>query len=572
MESPAKTRGVINFGEFELDAAAGELRRQGSRLRLQDQPLQILQILIQRPGEIVSREELQKKIWPSDTFVDFDHGINNAIKRLREALGDTADTPRFVETLPRRGYRFVGKIERETPRFRSLAVLPLENLSRDPEQEYFADGLTEALITTLAKIGELRVVSRTSSMLYKGARKPLREIARELEVDTIVEGSVLRGGDRLRITAQLIDPVQESHLWAESYDRHLRDILDLQAEVARAIAHEIQIKLTPQEQAQLAQGHPVDPEAYEAYLKGRYHWIKRTREGHVKACEYFQQAIAKDPACAPAYAGLADALAIMGLWGLLDPENGCGKAKALAQKALAVDNSLAEAQTSLAWATFHYDYDFALAEKEFERAIELNPRYATAHHWFGMCLGMMGRYEEGYTELQRAIRLDPHASYIRFGSAFVHWCGHRYDQAIASCEKALELDANSAQVLGWLGLSYVAKGRFDTAVAVLEKSATISQRAPAPAGILGEAYAAAGSTDEAQKILQELTAQPHVTAYFVSRIYAALGNTEEAFKWLETAYRERGEWMALLKVDPRFDSLHGDARFQDLMRRLNFPS
>jgi tetratricopeptide (TPR) repeat protein len=383
---------------------------------------------------------------------------------------------------------------------------------------------------------------------------------------------VLRGGDRLRITAQLIDPVQESHLWAESYDRHLRDILDLQAEVARAIAHEIQIKLTPQEQAQLAQGHPVDPEAYEAYLKGRYHWIKRTREGHVKACEYFQQAIAKDPACAPAYAGLADALAIMGLWGLLDPENGCGKGKGLAQKALAVDNSLAEAQTSLAWATFHYDYDFALAEKEFERAIELNPRYATAHHWFGMCLGMMGRYEEGYTELQRAIRLDPHASYIRFGSAFVHWCGHRYDQAIASCEKALELDANSAQVLGWLGLSYVAKGRFDTAVAVLEKSATISQRAPAPAGILGEAYAAAGSTDEAQKILQELTAQPHVTAYFVSRIYAALGNTEEAFKWLETAYRERGEWMALLKVDPRFDSLHGDARFQDLMRRLNFPS
>ncbi len=229
MDAVAKVRHLIHFGEFELDDCAGELRRQGTKLKLQDQPLQILQILIQRPGEIVSREELQKKIWPSDTFVDFDHGINNAIERLREALGDTADTPGFVETLPRRGYRFIGKIERETPRFRSLAVLPLENLSRDPEQEYFADGLTEALITALAKIGELRVLSRTSSMLYKGMRKPLREIARELEVDTIVEGSVLRGGDRLRITAQLIDPVQETHLWAESYDRHLRDILDLQA-------------------------------------------------------------------------------------------------------------------------------------------------------------------------------------------------------------------------------------------------------------------------------------------------------------------------------------------------------
>jgi TolB-like protein len=562
---------VVHFGDFELNAA-GELYRHGTRLRLQDQPSQILQVLLQRPGEIVTREELQQKVWPSDTFVDFDHGINNAIKRLREALGDTADTPRFVETLPRRGYRFIGKIDREMPRFRSLAVLPLENLSRDPEQEYFADGLTEALITTLAKIGELRVVSRTSSMLYKGARKPLREIAHELEVDTIVEGTVLRADDRVRITAQLIDPVKETHLWAESYDRHLRDILDLQSDVARAIAHEIQIKLTPQEQAQLTQARPVDPEAYEAYLKGRYHWIKRTREGHAQACQYLQQAIAKDPTSAPPYAGLADAVSIISLWGLLPPKEGCGKAKGLALKALELDHSLAEAHTSLAWATFHYDYDAGTAEKEFERAIELNTRYAVAHHWFGMCLGMMGRYEEGYTELQRAIRLDPHGSYIQFGSAFVHWCGHRYDQAIASCEKALELDPNSAQALGWLGLSYVAKGMFDTAVAVLEKSATISQRAPAPTALLGEAYAAAGATDEAQKILQELTARPHVTAYFVSRVYAALGDTKEAFRWLETSYRENGEWLVLLNVDPRFDSLHGDARFQDLLRRMNFPS
>jgi TolB-like protein/Flp pilus assembly protein TadD len=571
MEGFRSSHALVRFGGFELDQHAGELRKEdGNRIRLQEQPLQILRILLEHPGTIIPREELRQKIWPSDTFVDFDHGINNAIKRLRKALGDTAETPHYIETLPRRGYRFIGCIEHETPRFRSLAVLPLENLSHDPEQEYFADGLTEALITTLAKIGELRVVSRTSSMLYKGVRKPLREIARELEVDTIVEGSVLRAGDRVRITAQLIDPMKETHLWAESYDRHLRDVLDLQADVTRAIAHEIQIKLTPQEQAHLAQVYPVDPEAYEAYLKGRYHWNKRSREGHVKAVQYFQQAIVKDPACATAYAGLADAVAIMGLWGLVPPEEGCGKARGLALKALERDNSLAEAHTSLAWAALHYDYDFVDAEKGFERAIALNPRYTTAHHWFGMSLGMMGRYEEGYTELKRAIRLDPHWSLVHFGMAFVHWCGHQYDRAIEECREALGLDPNSVQALVWLALSSSATTRFEPAITALHRAVELSQGAPVPIACLGEAYAAAGSPDEAQKILRQLTGQRHVTAYFVSRIFAALDKKSEAIEWLETAYQEHGEWMILLKVDPRFDGLRDDARFQAVVRRINF--
>ncbi len=252
MEDFRPSQGIVRFGAFELDFRASELRKQGTKVKLQEQPFQILQVLLQRPGEIVTREELQQKIWPSDTFVDFDHGLYNAIKRLREALGDSAETPRFVETLSRRGYRFVGRIECDAPQMRSLAVLPLENLSRDPEQEYFAEGLTEALITTLAKIGELRVVSRTSAMQYKGVHKPLREIARELEVDAIVEGSVLRAGRRVRITAQLIDVAKESHLWAESYERDLRDVLALQSELARAIAREIRIKLTPVDQARFA--------------------------------------------------------------------------------------------------------------------------------------------------------------------------------------------------------------------------------------------------------------------------------------------------------------------------------
>src|SRR5438105_4190980 len=347
METAFKARGVIHFGEFELAAAAGNLYRNGTKLKLQDQPLQILQILLRRPGEVVTREELQQKIWPSDTFVDFDHGINNAIKRLREALGDAAETPRYVETLPRRGYRFIGKIECDVPRMRSLVVLPLENLSHDPQQEYFADGLTEALITTLAKIGELRVVSRTSAMLYKCVRKPLSEIARELEVDAIVEGTVLRAGHRVRITAQLIDAAKETHLWAESYERDLRDVLALQSELPQALAREVRVKIAPQEQALLAQPHPVDPEAYEAYLKGRYHWNRRSGEALPKAVQYFQQAIAKDPTFAAAYSGLADCLSVLGYWGLVPPDEGCGKAKGLADKALEMDHSLAEAHASL---------------------------------------------------------------------------------------------------------------------------------------------------------------------------------------------------------------------------------
>ena len=575
METAFKARGVIHFGEFELDAAAGKLYRNGSKLKLQEQPFQILQILLQCPGEVVTREELQQKIWPSDTFVDFDHGINNAIKRLREALGDTAETPRYIETLPRRGYRFIGKIESDTLLMRSLAVLPLENLSRDPQQEYFADGLTEALITTLAKIGELRVVSRTSAMLYKGARKPLREIARELEIDAIVEGTVLRAGHRVRITAQLIDPMKETHLWAESYERDLRNILALQSEVAQAIAREVRVKLTPQEQAQFPQEHPVvNPEAYEDYLKGRYQWNRRSREGHGKAVQHFQQAIAKDPTYALAYAGLADALSIMGLWGLVSPQEGCGKGKQLALRALEIDSSLAEAHASLAWATAHYDYEFVAAEKEFERSVELNTRYATSHHWFGFCLAMMGRHEEAYTELKRAIRLDPHSSVIHFGLAFVYWCGRRYDQAIEQCEKALALDSRSVQAHVWLGLTYMAKLMQEPAVNALRRAVELSQGAPVAVACLGEAYAAAGLCDEAQRILERLnepSKQRCVTPYFVARIYAASDKNGEALDWLEIAYRERAEFTPLLKTDPRFDDLRPNPRFQDLMRRMNFP-
>jgi len=531
-------------------------------------------VLVQRPGEIVTREELQQKIWPSDTFVDFDHGLYNAIKRLREALGDSAETPRFVETLSRRGYRFVGKIECDAPQMRSLAVLPLENLSRDPEQEYFAEGLTEALITTLAKIGELRVVSRTSIMRYKGVRKPLREIARELEVDAIVEGTVLRAGRRVRITAQLIDVAKESHLWAESYERDLRDVLALQSELARAIAREIRIKLTPVDQARFADA-PVNPEAYDAYLRGRYHWNRRSSEGLVKAIENFRDAIAKDPTYPSAYAGLADCLAVLGFWGAVPPNEGCGKAKELAQKALDMNPSLAEAHASLAFSITFYDYDFITAEREFNRSIELDPRYATGHYWFGFCLGMTGRYEEGYTELRRAIGLDPHAiMYQTLGTVFF-FAARRYDQAVEQYKKALELDPLLASTYCLLGLAYSCKSLHERAIASARKAVELSDGSALFTALLGDVYASAGYRDEAEKILgqlQELSKQRYVTPYAVARLYAALGKQDEALRWLETAYRERAALMVCLKTDPGFDDLRPDPRFQNVLRRMNFPA
>jgi TolB-like protein/tetratricopeptide (TPR) repeat protein len=571
MENTPCTPSPLRFGLFEVDFRSGELRKQGVRIRLQEQPLQILAMLLKHPGQVVTREELRTRLWPADTFVDFDHGLNKAMNKLREALGDSADSPRFIETLARRGYRFMESPAARPGRIESLAVLPLKNLSGDPEQEYFADGMTEALINSLAKIGALRVISRTSAMRYKQTEKSLPQIAQELNVDAVVEGTVQRSAERVCICAQLIQASTDTHLWAERYERDMRDVLALQSEVAQAIGREVRVKLTPHDQAHFADVHSVVPVAYEAYLKGRYHWSRRSREGFGRAVDYFQQAIAKDSAYAGAYTGLADALSIMGLWGLVPPEDGCGRAKRLAAQALELDDSLAEAHTSLAWAASHYDYDFLAAERGFERSLELNPRYATGHLWFGMTLALMGRYEEAYTELQRAIRLDPDWSNTHFGLEFVYWAGRRYDRAIERGKKALELDPHSVQARTFLGMSCTANSMYELAISTLREAVELSNSAPVPVASLAEAYAAAGSVDETHKLLQELLKPPHVTSYFVARIYAALGQKDEALRRLETGYRERTEWLGMLKVDARLDGLRSDPRFQDLMMRMNFP-
>jgi len=568
---------IVRFGHFELDQAAGELRKDGVKLRLQEQPLQVLQILLEQPGKVVAREELQSRIWPSDTFVDFDHGINNAIKRLRETLGDTADTPHYIETLPRRGYRFIGTVgafaKAISGGIRSVAVLPLENLSGNPEQEYFAEGLTEALITTLAKIGELRVASRTSSMLYKGARKSLKETARELEVDVLVEGTGLRERDGIRITAQLVDPVTDSHLWAESYERDAHSVLGLQSEMAQAIAREVRIKLTPQERVQVTQTRDVDPGAYEAYLKGRYYWNRRSGASLAKCIQYFRQAIAIDPTYAAAYSGLADALSISALWSVLPPAEGCGKAKQLAQHAIEIDPSLAESHASLALAITYSDYDFVAAEREFERAIALNPKYAPAHEWFGLVLALQGRYEEGYTELKRAIRLDPCSALMHWVLGFVCWCGRHHDNGIEHSNRALELDPAFTPAYWQLGASHLAKQMYGPAAAFLKQADEISPDVPIILGYLAAVHAAADdfqALDEILGRLNNIAKQRYVSPYLMARIYAAIDH-RKALEYLERGYQQRAEWMVLLKTESGFDPMRTDPGFQDLMRRMNFP-
>jgi TolB-like protein/Flp pilus assembly protein TadD len=571
--SSSQQKTSIRFDEFELDHS-GELRSGGRKIKLQDQPLQILQFLIERHGQIVTREELRSKIWPSDTFVDFDHGINNAIKRLREALGDTAETPHFIETLPRRGYRFVAKLE-TSAEARSLAVLPLENLSRDPEQEYFADGLTEALITSLAKIAALRVVSRTTIMKYKGVRsKSIPEIAQELGADRIVEGTVLRSGDRLRISVQLIDASTDTHLWAETYERALQDVLTLQAEVARAIAEEIRVKLTPEEQAQLRRTRRVNAEAYELYLKGRYHWNKRNLPGLTKGAEYFQQAIDRDPTYAAAYAGLADTASRLGFWTDAPPEEACARGKAAALQAIEMDNTLSDAYAALAYTSLHYDFDIRAAREAADRAIELDPYNPLALQGRGLCLAVRGQSEDAVAELGRALQLEPLNVHFIWNKAAFHYFARQYGEALELSMKGLELDPKSAALHWILGLTLVQEQMYQRAMEEGEEAVQISARAPFFLGGLGYIYGAAGRDEDALQVIRDLghlSQQRHVSPFWTGTIYAAIPRIDEAFLWLERAREERAPWMVYVKVLPWFDKLRADPRYYRLLQRMNIP-
>ncbi|MCZ6779001.1 MAG: protein kinase [Acidobacteria bacterium] len=457
----------------------------------------------------------------------------------------------------------------------SIAVLPLENLSGDPEQEFFVDGMTDALITALSKIRALKVISRTSSMRYKSEdRPPLPEIASELGVDAVIEGSVLRVGNRVRITAQLIEAATDQHLWAESYDRDLRDILTLQGNIAQAIAREIRVELAPQDKARLASPKTVDPEVYRLYLLGRHHSKNFTQEGFNKASEYLKRAIQLDPDYAPAHAWLSWTHMASSDW-LFSPTQAKEDAKVAATRALELDETLAIAHSALGWNKLFYDYDWSAAEKEFKRALELNPGESDAHAGYAWCLFSKGRTAEAVVQVERGLELDPLSVVVNFSVGLALHFNQQYDQAVEQLQKAVELHPNNMLSRGALGMVLEQKGKWHEAISQFEMAREVSNDNPWALAYLGHAFGASGQEEKASGILRELeqlSTQRYVSGYDIALVHAGMGNKQEALAWLERAYKDRSDWIVWLKVDPRFDPLRGDPQFQKLIQRVGFPS
>jgi len=662
---------------FELDNRARELRRQGIRIKLQDQPLEILALLLRHPGELVTRDDLRAAIWPADTFVDFDKGLYSAINRLRDALQDSAENPRFIETVPKHGYRFIAPIAtvmeqdkdvtpspeltpplkpeiseppspkprslrigrktllaglaavlalsavvkwpqiwsvitgKDTLHVRSLAVLPLENLSGDSAQDPFAEEMTEELIAQFSKSPDLRVISRTSVMQYKGSKKPLPQIATELNVDAAVEGTIERVGDRIRISAQLVDARLDHQLWADTYDRDFKDILSLQSEVARDVAARCEIKLPARQQWSILPTlsptrtarrlDPTESESYEAYLMGRYYWNKRTGSSMKTAAEYFQKAIQKNPRNALPYTGLADFYAFLSLIGgpeIAPPKDVMPKAKAAAQQAEQLDGTLAEAHASMGHILHNYDWNWTAAEQEFKQAIQLNPSYATAHHWYSHYLMQMGRTEQSLAEAMRAHELDPLSPFINNGLARQYFLSRQYDKAITQAQKALEIDSSYVPAVILIGMAYEQKSMFPEAIAEYDHAQELAgsyavskdkpedkdkdHAAPQAAAVLpvvvamqGHALALSGHRAEANAKLQQLvniSRVRYVAPSYLAIIYIGLGNKDEAFEWLEKDLQNRSEHLLYLTTEPMVDPLRSDPRFHALTARVGLPN
>ena len=661
VHEPDQATRVIRFGVFEVDLHTIELRKQGVRIRLPLQSFQVLEALLRQPGELVTRKELKEKLWPADSFGDFEHGLNAAVNRVREALGDSSDNPRFVETLPRRGYRFLapvngapqstaagvlstvpiggpnlvsepdgwlqtlgpgvaeeqqerapgkmtvaetghevrnrhalkwlfvavgsllvlvavtayilsrsGAAHAKGPKITSLAVLPLKNLSGDPEQEYFADGMTEAVIGRLSMIRGLRVISRTSVMQFKDTRLTAPEIAKMLRVDAFVEGSVIREGNRIRVHAQLIRASADEHFWSEEYDRNLPDVLALQSSVAQAIAEKVEVTVTGEERARLVAARPVSPEAYESYLKGLIA-TANTRAQAEKRIAYYDEAIRKDPTFAPAYVGLADAYDELGtiFVGGAPPGETRPKVIGAARKALELDPGLAEAHVALA-GMYGKQWHWAEAEAEYRRALELNPNDSGAHLGLSDWLLCHGCTEEALAWARRGRELDP----LGDAGDQIAWTlfnAHRYDEAIHEFRNVQAIKPEHGNSLWPLGLALIENHQVDEAILDLEKAASVTDRSPGVISALIWAYAHAGRRLDALRLLGELKRRQqtgYIPAAAFVNAYLGLGDNDEALAWLERAYEEQSNLVGYIKVFPLFDPLRGDYRFQDLVRRV----
>src|SRR6266851_1256534 len=618
---------VVRFGVFDIDMQAGQLCKAGLRVKLQEQPFQVLAALLEHPGEVVTREELRQRLWPADTFVDFDVSLNGALKKLRFALGDAADSPTFIETIPRRGYRFIATVKPVTVDFvnrsgpawagglswpqaakmslialaaaaailvvwrldwrarslaktnsqtniQSLAVLPLENLSGDPSQDYFADGMTDELITNLGQIGSLRVISRTSVIQYRGVHKPLPQIARELNVDAIVEGTVVRSGGQVRIAAQLIQASADKHLWAQSYQSDLKDVLGLQHEIANVIAKQIRLTLTPHEQIRVGIDRPINPEAYESYLRGEYFLNRFTPDSIRKAADYFQQAIEKDPNYAPAYSKLAGCYQILAGMGAIPKKVAYPKAKVLVAKALELEPQFAAAHAVRGWSLLLYELDFATAGAELKRAVELNPNGVEGHQGLGDYYATMGQLQESVLEVERARELDPLASIVNSDLCTMLFFARRYDEALAQCKANLDLDPNSVRALWFIGDVYAAKGMNSEAVSTFLQA---MQLGGAPPGMI--AAAKTGARDSGLKgywkaltpFLPENVANGNLEPFDAAVGYAYAGDADMALRSLEKAVEARCYGITYLAVNPMFDELRSDPRFVSLLRRIGLP-
>jgi len=617
----------LHFRNYQLDPEGFELSRAGHRLRLERKPMELLILLAEKQGQLVKREEIIERIWGKDFFFDAENGVNNAIRKIRSVLNDDPEQPRFVETSVGMGYRFVAPVERVlepsglstgepavpvtepqrsrwrlawipafgvatlltgafvfnvagirssilargAPPIRSIAVLPLENLSGDPSQEYFVDGMTDALITDLAKIRDVKVISRTSAMQYKGAHKPLGEIARALAVDGVVEGSVVRSGSRVRITAQLIHAASDRHLWAESFEGSANDVLTIQDEVARAIADRIQGELRSHPQQLATSSKPVAPEAYEAYLRGLYFFDKRTSEASKKSVQYFRSAIAAAPEFAPAYAGLAEALPAMHWFNGKPPVDAMPEAKAAAKRALELDNQLARAHTAYGSLLSLYDWNWVEAERQLKQGLDLNVNDSLAHERYAMYLQAKGRLGEALVEAHRAQELDPLSFFMNRELARSFYLAGKYDEAMKQLRRSEELEPLSKDVVrNWIAWIYELQGKQKEAVE-LSLSEMADQGIPqAEINSLRKAYTLGGWNVYWTKWLHlRATEVGRRTPYVLALAEARLGHADKTWEWMEKAADERDVFVTWIKVDPLFDPVRSGPGYKQLLQRIN---
>jgi TolB-like protein/DNA-binding winged helix-turn-helix (wHTH) protein/Tfp pilus assembly protein PilF len=604
MPSPSP-QPAVRFGSFEVNPRTGELRKQGLHIKLHEKPLQVLLALLEHPGEVVTRKELQERLWPGDTFVEFENGLNNAISRLREALGDTSGSPRFIETVPRHGYRFLPEVSQSSPasraatsrpwlfifgivlgvglaigavyRFvpirkpavRSLAVLPFRNLGTGTADDYFSDGITDAVTTELAKLGVSKVISETSVAQFKDTKRSVPDIARTLGVDAIVEGAVLREGNQVRITVQLIGGGTDRHMWAESYQRQMTDILALQDEVALGVAHAIKLELSPGAAGRPADPRPVNADAYEAYLKGRF-FMQKLDESYFSAKDYFQQAIQLDPSYAPAYAGLSDFYAFSDA---LPPAESLPKAREYAQQALRLDPDSSDSHNSLAYIYFYFDWNWSATDQEFKRAIALAPGLARSHRWYAIYLAAMGRAAEAVTEAKRAEDLDPLSVSAHDAAAVVAVCVGQYDRSIAEGRKILDLDPNDPRAYVDMSVGHFQKGMYEEALQDAEKGLGLSHRDPFVLSIAAQIRGRLGQMQQAEKLVEEMRADSKsriVAPYFFATALVGMNKQQEAMDALEEGYKAHDGYMVGLNSTPWFGPLRSNPRFQRLVRRMNF--